>query len=304
MAGAVGADFHHRPSGALRFSSQYGQEAPPAYIHDVASQRGILEHPSDVQMLYIQDTEPVYQSAGELVMKVGSGACDPQMRFGEQDSGLLPSPALPGKQPAVLVAAGTPFQSALRLPQRSQGFLKRSGVCNGRMVVGRHSQPCGSISRSLLLRRYVHTVGRDYLVVSEGSKVLQAQVHSNLLTGVWQRLCFDLAADRGIPTIGFLDKGAGLGYSLQGTMQSDRDSANLGEDKTLAFQLDPVSPLWVAEGAIPLFALEPGRTRRLFSRTQFPLRLALLVLLKPFKEVLIGFLQLLQTVLEHLGEHA
>src|SRR5581483_10173818 len=27
---------------------------------------------------------------------------------------------------------------------------------------GRHSQPCGSISRSLLLRRYVHTVGRDY----------------------------------------------------------------------------------------------------------------------------------------------
>src|SRR5579884_1859626 len=29
-------------------------------------------------------------------------------------------------------------------------------------TAGRHSQPCGSISRSLLLRRYVHTVGRDY----------------------------------------------------------------------------------------------------------------------------------------------
>jgi len=34
-------------------------------------------------------------------------------------------------------------------------------------AVGRHSQPCGSISRSLLLRRYVHTVGRDYPAVDE-----------------------------------------------------------------------------------------------------------------------------------------
>src|SRR5581483_3511301 len=37
------------------------------------------------------------------------------------------------------------------------------------LYFGRHSQPCGSISRSLLLRRYVHTVGRDYLYFWHGT---------------------------------------------------------------------------------------------------------------------------------------
>jgi len=36
-----------------------------------------------------------------------------------------------------------------------------------RVLIGRHSQPCGSISRSLLLRRYVNTVGRDYLLIAD-----------------------------------------------------------------------------------------------------------------------------------------
>src|SRR5579872_7468564 len=99
----------------------------------------VLEHPSDVQALDVEDVELMNESMSDLVMKVPSRSLNILMGFGKKNSRSLASVALARGDLVVMISPRPSLQSALGDTQFRLGLLERTRIGDRRVIIGKSS---------------------------------------------------------------------------------------------------------------------------------------------------------------------
>jgi hypothetical protein len=201
LAGAVREHFNYLPTGSLGLVRKYFDEARPCDVGNRSSHPVVLEHPADVQALDSEFAVALNQLVGNFVPVFVAQVSNPCV----QSSNFL---ALLGP---VVTAKLFAAKRSLRPSQFREFGFKKPGVLN------------------------FEAIGRS-----------QEMRQSNIKSG-----CGKNVADFGRlgqftsydhePFIGFTLQTEGLDFTVNFTVQTDSEVADMLDTKPVAFQADPVT---------------------------------------------------------------
>src|SRR5262249_14756247 len=226
LAGELGRNRHHSPTGPFCLVCEDGTERCPPGIADALGEVMVPDHIADLQIFQVDRVVRAHQGEGRLVVEVAPLALDLLLLLGASPDGFPPPFA------AFLPARDT----SLGLLQSLLGFAVVAGIV------------------------YDVAVRRDE---KDLQPHVYARLASG--TGQWLYGHLG-AGERHIPAVRHARDRDQLGRALKQTMEPDGNTPDLGETEYATIQHGAVAILWIGEGVIAVLALEPGIARRLASR--------------------------------------